>query len=111
MVFNQGVALIEIICPIRCNGILFGLSTLGQNPQTVTQTFHSSTKRTVSIVADFNKNIVSYFINGRYHKKLKTKKIEKTGLDWHGYIEFKEPGNYVVLNPFCRMPWSESKSP
>jgi len=34
--FTEGVVYWEVICPIRCNGILFGVTSQGQTPIIVT---------------------------------------------------------------------------
>ena len=102
--FSEGEIMVEFVCPIRCNGLVFGVTTLGRSPITVSQTFLSSTMRTVSVLLNLTEHEVRYYINHRYHKKHKSQKLKARGLAWHFFVEFKEPGNYVIMNPMARAP-------
>lgn len=59
---SEGVHYWEFICPIRTSGIQFGVTTKGVEPLMVTQSFHSSTERTVGVELNFETGEVRYFI-------------------------------------------------
>jgi hypothetical protein len=64
--------------------------------------------RTVTVVLNFKEGEIKFFINQRYFKKLKSQKLKYVGAQWHFYVEFKEPHNYVILNPAARYPVPDS---
>lgn len=88
----------------------FGITSLGSNPISITQNFHSSTKRTVGVELNIKEGEMRFFINGRYFKNLKKKELKTPGIEWHGLVEFKEVGLYVILNPYCRYAVPQHKS-
>lgn len=112
---TEGVHYWEIMCPMRLHGLLFGVTTKGDNPITVTQTFHSSTERVVGVELNLTTLEIRYFIQSRYCKKNKCKKLvykdkPASGLEWYPYVEFVESGNTVTLNPFRVSPIPETTS-
>lgn len=76
----------------------------------LTQSFHSSTERSVGVELNFETGEVRYFIQGRHFKKIKNKKLPQANLEWFAVVEFKEIGMSVTLNPFCKHPVLESQS-
>ena len=47
---------------------------------------------------------MSFWINGSYNKKTKTKPLKKLGYQWRPYLRFMEKNYVVILKPFCRHP-------
>jgi hypothetical protein len=47
---------------------------------------------------------VLFWLNGRYLKKERVKKLPQPGLAWRPYIKFAEKDFVVILNPFCKSP-------
>ena len=45
-----------------------------------------------------------FWLNGRYLKKERLKKLPQPGLAWRPYIKFAEKDFVVILNPFCKSP-------
>lgn len=93
---------------------MFGITTKGDNPITITQTFHSSTERVVGVELNLKDFEIKYYIY-RYSKKQKTKKFlsadeKERHLEWFPFVEFKEAGNTVTLNPFRLHPVPETLS-
>jgi len=66
---TEGIHYWEIICPIRLEGILFGITTKGENPISFTQNFQSTTERVVGVELNLNTLEIRYFIQSRYFKK------------------------------------------
>ncbi len=94
---------------------MFGITTKGDTPITVTQTFHSSTERVVGVELNLKDFEIKYYIQSRYCKKQKTKKFlssdeKERNFVWYPYVEFKEAGNTVTLNPFRLQPVPETQS-
>jgi len=112
---TEGVHYWEIQCPLKLQGIQFGVTTKGENPVSLTQTFHSTTERVVGVELNIHTLEMRFFIQSRYCKKQKIKKLvhlEKPAenLEWFALVEFKESGNTVTLNPFRSRPIPETTS-
>jgi hypothetical protein len=124
---TEGVHYWEIQCPLKLQGIRkspsllcllcaeFGVTTKGENPVSLTQTFHSTTERVVGVELNIHTLEMRFFIQSRYCKKQKIKKLvhlEKPAenLEWFALVEFKESGNTVTLNPFRSRPVPETTS-
>jgi len=94
-----------------CNNCVeFGIISKGPagKETTLTETFMSSTKRSVVIEIDFTRQHMKFWLQGRYLKKHKTKRWQKeSGYSWYPYLKFKEPNNFAILNPFSKMPTDE----
>jgi hypothetical protein len=114
MGFQEGVHYWEIICPIFCNSIDFGVT---YNPakvsktNTISEQFFSSTKRTVGVMLDLTQGQVSFWLNSRMLKKNKTKELKKPGLTWYPFIRLQEQNIPAILNPFCRLPMADTLAP
>jgi hypothetical protein len=87
---SEGIHYWEVICPIKTGGILFGITTKGKEPISVTQTFHSTTARSVVVELNFDTGEIRYFIQGRHFKKIKNKKLPQTNLEWYALVEFNQ---------------------
>ena len=80
----------------------------------IVQTFHSSSERVVGIELNLDTLEMRYFIQSRYCKKQKCKKLETSkkqpleNMEWYPFIEFKEKDNTVTLNPFRSSPCPET---
>ena len=74
---------------------------------TFKQTFVSTSKRTVGVLLDLDYGKVSFWLNGRMHKKNKDITLKKTGLTWYPYLRLTKAGCKVYANPFCQMPTSD----
>jgi len=112
--FSEGVHYWEVICPIFCNSIDFGVTF---NPHkvtknnTISEQFLSTTKRTVGVMLDLSRGQISFWLNSRMLKKNKTKELKKPGLTWYPYIRLQEPNIPAILNPFCRLPMADTLAP
>ena len=59
------------------------------------------------IEANFDTSEIRYYIQGRYFKKQKIKKISPANLEWYAMVQFIEVDISVTLNPFCKSPVPE----
>lgn len=86
----------------------------GALPVSFTQTFHSSSERVVGVELNLESMELRYFIQSRYCKKQKCKKLESKdkksleNLEWYPIVEFKETNNTVILNPWKTSPCPET---
>ena len=91
-------------------GVTFNPKKMTKN-NTITEQFLSTTKRTVGVKLDLVTGTVSFWLNSRMLKKNKTKELKKPGLTWYPYIRLQEPNIPAILNPFCRLPMSDTEKP
>jgi hypothetical protein len=97
--FKDGIHYWEIICPISCSGIEFGV----QNKQTLEQiigTFRTTTPRTVGVLLDLTKNKLSFFLNGRAQPK--RAKVITEG-EYYLLVNVKNVDAVLILNPFAQI--------
>jgi len=66
---TEGIHYWEVQCPLKLQGLQFGVTTKGDNPLSFTQTFHSTTERVVGVELNLHTLELRYFIQSRYCKK------------------------------------------
>lgn len=94
MSFKAGIHYWEIICPISCSGIEFGVVNKVTNDY-ISAAFRTTTPRVVSMKIDFESMSLSFWLNQR----LKRTQSIING-DYQLLIKMKNYGNKVILNPF-----------
>jgi hypothetical protein len=91
MAFSEGQHYWEVICPITCNTIQFGVTC---NPtkidvsNSIIESFLSTTKRTVGVVLDLNAGTLYFWMNSRVLKKNKQRQLKRPGLAWYPLLKF-----------------------
>jgi hypothetical protein len=109
MGFSEGIHYWELICPVLCSGIEFGVTAGLNDPAlTITQIIYSTSKRTVGVMLDLKAGIMSFWMNGKNHKKNKDLPLKQAGLTWYPFVRFNDQHLHVVLNPFCSIPQPEN---
>ena len=79
-----------------------------------TQHFHSTSERIVGVELNLDSMELRYFIQSRYCKKQKCRKLENINkkalenCEWFPVVEFKEKDNTVILNPWKTSPCPET---
>ena len=97
--FKTGVHYWEIICPVSCSGIEFGV----ENRKTLAQfvnSFRTTTPRTVGVKLDLVSLKLEYFMNGRPQPQ-RTKTI--TQGEYYLLVNVKNWNTYFILNPFAQL--------
>jgi len=97
--FTRGIHYWEIICPISCSGIEFGIKNKETNDK-IWVSFRTTTPRVVGMKLDLEHYTLSFWLNGRPQTK-RNQSIPKG--EYMLLIKMKNYGNTVILNPFAQL--------
>lgn len=79
------------------------MQSTGSDAFIVSESFKSTTPRSVIIELNLRNQTVLFWLNGKYLKKEKSQALNLPGLAWRPYISMGKD-SMVILNPFCRRP-------
>lgn len=97
--FKRGIHYWEIICPISCSGIEFGVKNKETN-EVIWVAFRTTTSRIVGMRLDLESCSLNFWLNGRSQLK-RNQSIGKG--EYYLLIKMKNYGNTVILNPFAQL--------
>ena len=92
--FKVGIHYWEIICPISCSGIEFGMLNKDTNDY-ISATFRTTTPRVVGMKIDFDALTLSFWLNSKFKRSQSILNGEYQLL-----VKMKNYGNKIILNPF-----------
>lgn len=98
LTFKRGVHYWEVICPISCSGIEFGIKDKETNEITCV-TFRTTTPRIVGMRLDMEALNLNFWLNGRSQPK-RNQNINKG--EYYILIKMKNYNNSVIMNPFAQ---------
>jgi len=96
---KSGIYYWEVICPISCSGIEFGIKNKETN-ETICATFRTTTSRVVGMQLDLTSQTLKFWLNGRQQEK-RNQSFSKG--EYYLLIKMKNLGNTVILNPFAQL--------
>jgi hypothetical protein len=105
--FKRGIHYWEIICPIACSGIEFGIKNRETN-EIIWATFRTTTPRVVGMQLDLTSQTLKFWLNGR--PQVKRNQSFSKG-EYYLLIKMKNCGNTVILNPFAQLNEENSHLP
>ena len=96
--FSSGIHYFEVICPISCNGIAFGVEN-SEAKKVRTLKLNTSTPRIVGVLLDLENWSFRLYTDRHFLNFVKDSPI---GIGtWKPFIKIKHKNNTVTLNPFC----------
>eukprot|EP01022_Parablepharisma_sp_SALTPOND_P020985 TRINITY_DN395_c0_g1_i1.p1 TRINITY_DN395_c0_g1~~TRINITY_DN395_c0_g1_i1.p1 ORF type:complete len:5656 (-),score=802.26 TRINITY_DN395_c0_g1_i1:1614-18581(-) len=96
--FNSGIHYFEVICPISCSGIAFGLEDSSGKNSVILKLF-TTTPRVVGVLLDLEHYVFRLYTDEQLSSFAKEAVLSPG--TWTPFLKIKNKGNMVVLNPFC----------
>eukprot|EP00826_Nyctotherus_ovalis_P055966 TRINITY_DN7487_c0_g1_i6.p1 TRINITY_DN7487_c0_g1~~TRINITY_DN7487_c0_g1_i6.p1 ORF type:complete len:690 (-),score=104.20 TRINITY_DN7487_c0_g1_i6:20-2089(-) len=97
--FTSGIHYFEVVCPISCGGIAFGIQR--NEGTTVSLKLYTTTPRTVGVLVDLEHCVFALHVDGELNAPVKQEKIFPA--IWTPFIKLKSKGNKentVIIDPF-----------
>jgi hypothetical protein len=100
LIFSSGVHIWEVICPMGCAQIKFGVQCLSTGAYVFSE-IHTTTPRFVTLILDMNRRKLTVRVNGEFKTD---REVDLTSLGpFCPGVELEAEEDTVILNPYPRI--------